>query len=103
MQYIAVGTEHQARVDRLKDAGWLLHNGDRSLEKSFNFRDFKEAWEVMEKVAEAAEARGHHPDWHNVYNRLNITWNTHDASFLTTLDLEMAELCEKLAAGVFNK
>jgi 4a-hydroxytetrahydrobiopterin dehydratase len=50
----------------------------------------------MTQLALAAEKRDHHPEWSNVYNRVNITWTTHDAAGLTQLDIAMAKLCDSL-------
>jgi len=57
----------------------------------FEFKDFKQTWEFMSKVAEIAEQMQHHPDWRNVYNRLEIKLNTHDAgNIVTNKDWKMA-------------
>lgn len=56
-----------------------LGEGKAFLGKTFEFEDFKEAWEFMSEVAELAEEHNHHPNWTNVYNRVTILLNTHDA------------------------
>ena len=68
--------------------GWTLEAG--KLHKAFTFKDFVEAWSFMTAVALAAEAMGHHPEWSNVYNRVDIAITTHDAGGLTALDFEFA-------------
>jgi 4a-hydroxytetrahydrobiopterin dehydratase len=56
-----------------------LEGGKSLLAKTYEFEDFKEAWEFMNEVAELAEEQKHHPNWTNVYNRVTIMLNTHDA------------------------
>ena len=58
------------------------------------FADFREAWGFMNEIALSAESMDHHPNWENVYNRVNIRLSTHDASGLTQLDLDLAQQIE---------
>ena len=60
------------------------------LRRDFQFRDFVEAFGFMSQVALLAEARNHHPNWSNVYNRVTIELTTHDLGGLSTLDTELA-------------
>ncbi len=60
------------------------------LSREFNFKDFSQAWAFMSQVALIAEKMDHHPDWSNVYSRVNINLTTHDAHGITKLDLELA-------------
>ena len=69
-------------------AGWQ-RDGDR-LHRSFRFADFVEAFGFMTRVALIAEPLFHHPEWSNVYDRVDIFVTTHDAGGLTELDLEFA-------------
>ena len=62
--------------------GWIEE--DRGLTKTFEFSDFKEAFAFMTRVAFIAEELNHHPDWNNVYNRVSICLNTHDAGGVIT-------------------
>lgn len=62
------------------------------------FADFKEAWGFMNEVALSAEAMNHHPNWENVYNRVDIRLSTHDANGLTQLDLDLAQQIEACVA-----
>jgi 4a-hydroxytetrahydrobiopterin dehydratase len=57
---------------------------DNSLKRSFEFTDFSEAWAFMNRVALLAEKQNHHPNWSNVYNRVDIELNTHDAGGVVT-------------------
>jgi len=77
--------------------GWEYREG--ALRRELKFPDFKRAFGFMTSVALAAEARDHHPEWSNVYNRVSIAWRTHDAGGVTTLDFELAEQVGKLADG----
>ena len=63
------------------------------------FADFREAWGFMNEVALSAESMDHHPNWENVYNRVNIRLSTHDANGLTQLDLDLAQQIEACVAG----
>lgn len=83
------------RLDAL--AGWTLQNG--KLHRELTFADFTQAFAFMTDVAREADALDHHPEWFNVYNRVVIDLNTHDASGITTLDFELARRVEDLARG----
>ena len=64
---------------------------DGGLERSFKFRNFSEAWAFMSRVALLAEKADHHPEWSNVWNRVDIRLTTHDAGGLTDKDRALAE------------
>jgi 4a-hydroxytetrahydrobiopterin dehydratase len=68
--------------------GWELEDG--AIAKSFEFKDFNEAWGFMTRVALAAEKMDHHPEWTNVYNKVLIRLSTHDAGGLTQRDFKLA-------------
>jgi len=70
--------------------GWKLLDGRDAITKTFSFVDFNQAWEFMGKVAVLAEEMNHHPEWFNVYNRVEVTLTTHDCNGLSTNDIEMA-------------
>ena len=72
---------------------------DNGIECSFEFKNFKEAFSVMTRVAFEAEAQNHHPDWSNVYNRLYIRLSTHDAEGVTANDFKLAQSIESILAG----
>lgn len=70
---------------------------DNSLVREFEFKDFSEAWAFMNRVALIAEKMDHHPNWSNVYNRVRIELNTHDAGdVITEKDRVMAEQIDSL-------
>lgn len=73
---------------------WKLVSG--AIEREFVFSDFKEAFAFMTKVAVIAEDLNHHPDWTNVYNRVKVRLNTHDAHGITNLDFELARRIDNL-------
>lgn len=58
---------------------WTLARDGAAVERTFKFNDFSEAWGFMNRVALLAESHDHHPEWFNVYNRVEITLTTHDA------------------------
>ena len=76
---------------------WTLQDGGLAIHRGFRFKDFSEAWGFMARVALAAEQLGHHPDWSNVWNQVEITLSTHDAGGLTELDVKLAEAMDRLA------
>ena len=85
-------TAIQQQLDNL--TGWELV--DDGIEKSFVFRDFKEAFSVMTRIAMECEVSNHHPEWSNVYNRLKIRFSTHDAGGLTDSDFHLARTVDAI-------
>ncbi|NKL04713.1 4a-hydroxytetrahydrobiopterin dehydratase [Rhizobium leguminosarum bv. viciae] len=79
-------------------AGWALNDAGSSISKTFKFANFIEAFGFMTETALAAEKLNHHPEWFNVYSRVDVTLNTHDAGGLTELDFKLAKAMEKAAA-----
>ncbi|MEZ5914625.1 MAG: 4a-hydroxytetrahydrobiopterin dehydratase [Parvularculaceae bacterium] len=76
---------------RLENApGWTLGGEGRSISRAFAFADFNAAFGFMTRVALAAEKADHHPDWTNIYNRVEVTLTTHDAGGLTEKDFALA-------------
>ena len=87
----------KAALDQL--TGWHAHDGERdAIEKTYKFADFKAAWGFMSSVALKAEQMDHHPEWFNVYNRVEVTLTTHDADGVTGKDVELAGFMDTLAA-----
>jgi 4a-hydroxytetrahydrobiopterin dehydratase len=78
--------------------GWSLVDGRDAITRSFQFRDFSEAWGFMNRVALLAESQNHHPDWSNVWNRVRIELSTHDAGGLTDNDVTLAQAINALLA-----
>lgn len=80
-------------------SGWSDVEGRDAIEKSFQFKSFNEAWGFMNRVALAAEKLNHHPEWFNVYNRVDILLSTHDCGGLSDLDVKLAKRIDAYAAG----
>jgi 4a-hydroxytetrahydrobiopterin dehydratase len=78
---------------------WQLHAEGNALQREFVLGDFMQAFAFMTHIALAAEKHNHHPEWRNVYNRVHITWTTHDAKGLTQRDITMAQLCDQVYAA----
>jgi 4a-hydroxytetrahydrobiopterin dehydratase len=76
---------------------WRMVEGRDAISRAFRFRDFNEAWGFMSRVALAAEAQDHHPEWSNVWNRVEITLSTHDAGGLSARDLRLAQAIDAIA------
>lgn len=70
--------------------GWTLAQDERAIERSLTFKDFVEAFAFMTKVAALAEQADHHPEWSNVYNRVDIRLTTHDCGGLSRRDTALA-------------
>ncbi len=78
--------------------GWLPVAGGRdAVTRSFTFADFKTAFAFMSATALKAEQMDHHPEWSNVYNRVDVTLTTHDAGGVTDKDAELASYMDGLA------
>ena len=77
---------------------WQLVDGRDAIARSLKFDDFRTAFGFMTEIALAAEKLDHHPEWFNVYNRVDITLSTHDAGGLTELDIRLAEIIDRAAA-----
>lgn len=75
---------------RTKLTGWTMEESEGKLTRSLTFKDFSEAFGFMARVALLAEKAGHHPDWSNSYNKVEITLSTHDAGGLTQKDVDLA-------------
>jgi 4a-hydroxytetrahydrobiopterin dehydratase len=74
---------------------WTRVAGRGAITRSFVFDDFSAAFAFMTRVALAAEKMDHHPEWSNVWNRVDITLSTHDAGGLSALDLELAAAIDR--------
>jgi 4a-hydroxytetrahydrobiopterin dehydratase len=77
--------------------GWQAVEGRDAIAKSFRFKDFNAAFGFMTCVAMEAEKRDHHPEWFNVYNRVEVVLTTHDADGVSALDVALAQFMDLLA------
>jgi 4a-hydroxytetrahydrobiopterin dehydratase len=67
-----------------------------SITREFVLVNFLQAFEFMKQIAIAAENHNHHPEWRNVYNKVTITWTTHDVQGLSIKDIELAHICDQI-------
>jgi len=74
--------------------GWDYRADEKAIRRTFKFSDFSEAWAFMTRAALLAEQIDHHPEWFNVYNRVEVKLTTHDADGVTRLDIQMATAME---------
>ena len=79
--------------------GWTLEEGGKALVRTFKFRDFSEAFAFLTRVALHAEKVDHHPEFTNVWNRVDFRLTTHSAGGVTDNDRELAEKINELAGG----
>jgi 4a-hydroxytetrahydrobiopterin dehydratase len=96
-------------VDRLDQAArdalpallpeWQFVEGRDAIRRRFRFADFSTAWGFMARVALLAEQQNHHPEWSNVYNRVEIILSTHDAGGLSARDLALAQAIDRILAS----
>jgi 4a-hydroxytetrahydrobiopterin dehydratase len=77
--------------------GWGEVNGRNAISKKFEFKDFNAAFGFMTRAALVAEKLDHHPEWFNVYNRVEVTLSTHDAGGVTERDVKLAEAMDRIA------
>ncbi|OYQ35198.1 4a-hydroxytetrahydrobiopterin dehydratase [Niveispirillum lacus] len=102
MTQAQTGRPPKLAIDAIHEAlatlpGWTLRDDGAAIVKTFRFKDFNEAFGFMTRVALLADRIDHHPEWFNVYNRVEVTLNTHDVGGLSRLDIEMATFMEKAA------
>jgi|SRR4051794_38766127 4a-hydroxytetrahydrobiopterin dehydratase len=87
-----------ARTAALKELPeWSEVEGRDAITRKFQFRDFNQAFAFMTRAALLAEKLDHHPEWFNVYNRVEVTLSTHDSGGLTEKDIAMAKAMDAYA------
>ncbi len=79
-------------------SGWSIVQGRSAILKSFKFKSFGQAFGFMAEVALTAEKMDHHPEWFNVYSRVDVTLTTHSAGGVTDLDIKLAKAMDAAAA-----
>jgi 4a-hydroxytetrahydrobiopterin dehydratase len=77
--------------------GWRAASGRDAIEKRFEFADFSAAFAFMTRAALKAEQLDHHPEWFNVYNKVDVTLATHDSGGVTALDVTLAKYLDEIA------
>ncbi len=90
-------TDEMRAAELMKLEGWDEVKGRDAIQKTFKFKDFNEAFGFMTRVALKADQMDHHPDWFNVYNRVEVTLTTHDAKGLTMRDIKLAKFMNEVA------
>lgn len=87
-----------AIADGLADLeGWALDDDGKGIKRAFKFKNFNAAFAFMTRAAMQAEKLNHHPEWFNVYNRVEVRLSTHDAGGVTALDIELAGKMDEFA------
>jgi 4a-hydroxytetrahydrobiopterin dehydratase len=79
--------------------GWTLENGGKALIRSLKFKDFSEAFGFLTRVALHAEKADHHPEFTNVWNRVDFRLTSHDAGEVTDRDIALAKAINRLAGA----
>ena len=82
----------------LATAGWALSDDGAAIVKTFRFRGFRDAMAWMMRAGFEAEQLNHHPEWSNVYNRVDVRLTTHDTDSLTNKDIDLAQRMERVGA-----
>ena len=86
--------ERDAALKELSE--WKAARNGEAIQRSFKFKDFIEAWGFMTRVALLAQSQDHHPEWFNVYNKVDITLSTHDCGGLSARDVKLAKSIDAL-------
>jgi 4a-hydroxytetrahydrobiopterin dehydratase len=92
---LLIGVERAKAIAALK--GWAEAKGRDAITKSFQFKSFSQAWGFMSRVALYAEKTDHHPEWSNVYGRVDVTLATHSAGGVTEKDMALARKMDDYA------
>ena len=79
--------------------GWSVADGREAIVKTYRFADFNAAFGWMSRVALKAERMDHHPEWFNVYNRVDVALTSHDAGGVSARDIELAAFLDSLCAA----
>jgi 4a-hydroxytetrahydrobiopterin dehydratase len=77
---------------------WTYNPSQDSLQKTFHFDSFPSALGFMVTVGVEAQVANHHPEWFNVYDRVEVTWRTHECQGVSVRDVEMAQKCDAVYA-----
>jgi 4a-hydroxytetrahydrobiopterin dehydratase len=88
--------ERAAQIAKLH--GWQAVAERDAIQRKFEFADFNEAFGFMTRVAIKAQEMDHHPEWFNVYNKVEITLSTHEADGVTERDIELASFIDSITA-----
>lgn len=94
--------ERKELLQPLLSNGWSLVEGRDAIYREFLFKNFNEAFGFMTNVAIQADKADHHPEWFNVYNKVQITLSTHDCSGLSVRDIKLATFIDSVAARLLK-
>lgn len=86
--------ERKSHIKDLIEKGWIECSEKDAIKKTFNFKNFVSAFSFMTSIALEAEKLDHHPEWFNVYNRVDITLNSHFCSGVSKMDVKLARIIE---------
>jgi len=89
-------TARKTMLEPLYETGWAMVAGRDAIMKKFKFADFNEAFGWMTRAAIWSEKWNHHPEWSNVYNRVEVVLSTHDVNGLSALDVKLARKMDTL-------
>ncbi|XP_077297804.1 pterin-4a-carbinolamine dehydratase [Arctopsyche grandis] len=95
-------SERAEKLQPLISKGWKVQDNRDAIEKEFRFKNFNEAFGFMTRVALLADKMNHHPEWFNVYNKVQVTLSSHDVNGLSARDLKMATFMEKVIESNYN-
>ncbi|XP_067204847.1 probable pterin-4-alpha-carbinolamine dehydratase [Linepithema humile] len=91
--------EREEKLSPLLSTGWTVQSNRDAIYKEYVFKNFNEAFGFMTRVALQAEKMDHHPEWFNVYNKVNITLSSHDVNGLSQRDVKLATFIDKVATA----
>ncbi len=89
-------TARKTVLEPLLETGWEMVEGRDAIAKTYQFKDFTEAFSWMTRAALWAEKWNHHPEWSNVYKTVQVTLSTHDVGGLSALDAKLARKLDSL-------
>ena len=89
--------QRATELTELLESGWAMVPGRDAIARSFKFKTFNQAFGWMTRIAMYAEKWNHHPEWSNVYNRVEVVLTTHSVDGLSDLDVKLARMMDKLA------
>ncbi|KAG8228105.1 hypothetical protein J437_LFUL000107 [Ladona fulva] len=95
--------ERQSVLTPLTSAGWTMVENRDAIYKEYLFKDFNQAFGFMTRVALLADKMDHHPEWFNVYNKVQITLSSHDVNGLSKRDIKLANFIEKAAKSSMDQ
>lgn len=94
------GSDRSEKLADLIAADWKEVEGRDAIQKQFMFKNFNQAFGFMTRVALKAEKMDHHPEWFNVYNKVDVTLSTHDVGGVSDFDITLAKFMETVASSV---